>query len=41
VVSSGYSTDPVMAKYREYGLSAVLTKPYRMEEISAVLEELL
>jgi len=41
VVSSGYSTDPVMANYREYGFSAVLTKPYRLQEMSKVLQGLL
>jgi two-component system, cell cycle sensor histidine kinase and response regulator CckA len=41
VVSSGYSTDPVMADYRKYGFSAVLGKPYRLQEMSKVLQELL
>ncbi len=41
VVSSGYSTDPVMANYREHGFAAVLAKPYRLQEISRVLQELL
>ncbi len=40
VVSSGYSTDPVMASYREYGFSAVLVKPYHLREMSRVLQEL-
>jgi two-component system, cell cycle sensor histidine kinase and response regulator CckA len=41
IVSSGYSTDPVMANYREYGFSGVLIKPYRIEEISKILREVL
>jgi nitrogen-specific signal transduction histidine kinase/ActR/RegA family two-component response regulator len=41
VVSSGYSTDPIMANYRDYGFSAVLAKPFRPQEISKVLQELL
>jgi CheY-like chemotaxis protein len=41
IVSSGYSTDPVMANYRDYGFSAVLVKPYRPQELSKVLQELL
>jgi len=41
VVSSGYSDDPVMANYREHGFGAVLSKPYRPQEISRVLGELI
>jgi len=41
VVSSGYSNDPVMANYREYGFSAVLKKPYRLQEMSAILQQCL
>ena len=41
VVSSGYSTDPVMANYLEYGFSAVLTKPYLLQDMSRVFQELL
>lgn len=40
IVSSGYSTDPIMANYREYGFSAVLAKPYRSQELSRALQEL-
>lgn len=41
IVSSGYSTDPVMANFREYGFSAVLGKPYRPQDMNKVLRELL
>jgi PAS domain S-box-containing protein len=41
IVSSGYSTDPVMANYQDYGFSAVLVKPYRPQDLSKVLQELL
>ena len=41
VVSSGYSDDPVMANYHEYGFRGVVTKPYKMEELSEVLHQLL
>jgi len=37
IVSSGYSTDPVMADFREYGFSGVIAKPYRISELSEVL----
>ncbi len=33
IVSSGYSTDPVMSEFREYGFSSVLSKPYKIEEL--------
>jgi PAS domain S-box-containing protein len=41
VVSSGYSDDAVVAHYREYGFSAVLSKPYQVEELGRVLQEVL
>jgi PAS domain S-box-containing protein len=41
IVSSGYSNDPVMANYLEYGFRAVLSKPYRPQEMSKVLRDLL
>ena len=41
IVSSGYSTDPVMAEHREHGFSRVLEKPYErrqlIEAVSGVL----
>lgn len=41
IVSSGYSNDPVMADYRKYGFRGVISKPYRVEELSKVLYELI
>jgi len=38
VVSSGYSSDPVMSDYREHGFAGVVAKPYNIEEMAAVLE---
>lgn len=37
VVASGYSQDPIMANYREHGLSAVLAKPFDLDELEKVL----
>lgn len=37
IVSSGYSTDPVMANYREHGFSGVAVKPYRLAELARTL----
>jgi len=41
IVSSGYSNDPILAHYREYGFSGVAAKPYNMEELGRELHELL
>lgn len=41
IVSSGYSDDPIMANFAEYGFSGVITKPYRVAELSEVLHRVL
>ena len=41
VVSSGYSSDPVMSNFREYGFSGVLKKPYMFNELSSLLKKLI
>ncbi len=41
IVSSGYSDDPVMANYREYGFSGVVRKPYTIKELNRTLHEVL
>ena len=39
IVSSGYSTDPVMSEFREYGFSSVVSKPYKIEELREALHK--
>ena len=41
VVTSGYSNDPVMAQYKEYGFKGRLTKPFSFEELNVVIREVL
>ena len=41
IVSSGYSNDPVMANYAAFGFKGVVPKPYRFEELSRVLQEVI
>jgi DNA-binding NtrC family response regulator len=41
IVSSGYSDDPAMADYRKYGFRGVIAKPYKINEISHVLKEVI
>jgi PAS domain S-box-containing protein len=41
IVSSGYSTDPIMSRFKDYGFVAALDKPYKLNELNAVLEEVL
>ena len=37
VVSSGYSEDPVMANFKEYGFCAAIEKPYTVADIAKVI----
>ncbi len=37
IVSSGYSKDPVMANYREYGFKDVIEKPFNIHKLSKIL----
>ncbi len=41
IVSSGYSTDPIMARYRAYGFRDRVVKPFRMEDLKKVLSRVL
>lgn len=41
LVSSGYSTDPVLSDYRNYGFSGVVLKPYVVTDLSKALQSVL
>ena len=41
IVSSGYSSDPVMADYQNYGFKAVLGKPYSFNQLGSVVKSVL
>jgi two-component system cell cycle sensor histidine kinase/response regulator CckA len=41
IVSSGYSTDPVMANYRKYGFQGRISKPYLFVELQKTIEQVL
>lgn len=34
IVSSGYSNDPIMAQFKQYGFSGVVSKPYTIKTLS-------
>jgi len=39
IVSSGYSSDPVLANYRAHGFCGVVAKPYRIDDFIQALRE--
>ena len=41
IISSGYSGDPIMSEYREFGFKTAILKPYKMEELEDLLERLI
>jgi PAS domain S-box-containing protein len=40
LVSSGYSNDPVMAEFEKHGFNGVVSKPYKVEQLSAALHHI-
>jgi len=34
IISSGYSSDPIMSNFREYGFAGIVMKPYLISELS-------
>jgi PAS domain S-box-containing protein len=41
VVASGYATDPIIADFREYGFCERIAKPYKSEELHAILHRII
>jgi CheY-like chemotaxis protein len=41
IVSSGYSNDPIMAAYKDYGFKGVVAKPYRVQDMLKTVREVL
>jgi PAS domain S-box-containing protein len=39
VVSSGYSNDPVMANYKDFGFSGAIAKPFNIDEFLSVIKK--
>jgi CheY-like chemotaxis protein len=41
IVSSGHSHDPVVQDFAEYGFSGRLSKPYKINDLKEILEQLI
>ncbi|MEW6686897.1 MAG: PAS domain S-box protein [Candidatus Edwardsbacteria bacterium] len=41
IVSSGYSDDEIMVEFRKYGFSDAIAKPYKIQEMSAILHKVI
>jgi CheY-like chemotaxis protein len=41
IVSSGYSNDPIMADFQQYGFQGFIMKPYMLMELKKTLEQVL
>ena len=41
IVSSGYSNDPVMANYHNYGFMGVIEKPYLIDDLRKIIKQAL
>ncbi|MDA8082243.1 MAG: PAS domain S-box protein [Nitrospiraceae bacterium] len=41
IVSSGYSSDPIMSDYKKYGFCGVINKPYNANQVSEVVNNAL
>jgi CheY-like chemotaxis protein len=39
IVSSGYSNDPVVQDFLQYGFSGRLSKPYKISDLKEILEQ--
>ncbi len=41
IVSSGYSNDPVVLGFEQYGFSGILSKPYKISDLKEILEKMI
>lgn len=41
IVASGYSHDPIMSDYESFGFKGVVTKPFQIEDLDRVLQEVM
>ena len=41
IVSSGYSSDPIMSDFKQYGFKDVIAKPYRIEDLDEVIKRVI
>jgi two-component system, cell cycle sensor histidine kinase and response regulator CckA len=41
IVSSGYSSDPIMSDFQQYGFRNVMAKPYNIEDLEEVIERVI
>ena len=37
IISSGYASDPIMSNYEEFGIKAIVAKPYRFSDFKEVI----
>jgi len=41
IVSSGYSNDPILSKYQDYGFMGVVAKPFDLSQLSSTLQQVM
>jgi len=41
IVSTGYPTDPIVTKFKEYGFCGALTKPFTIDELRKTVRKVL
>jgi CheY-like chemotaxis protein len=41
IVSSGYSSDPVITNFRQHGFAGIITKPYQVSELNEQVKNVL
>ncbi len=41
IVSSGYSNNPIMSNFREYGFSGVVAKPFEIKKLTQTLHDVI